>query len=324
MTNNKLKILVDAFGGDYAPDEIIKGTRLAIDELNVSAKLFGDETKIRDSAKKMKISLEDIEIEDARDLISNKDSAIEITRSKKNSSMAKGLIALANSEGDVFVSAGSSGALLAGACLIVKRAKGIKRIAFAPAIPKKKGVFLLIDSGANSSCTPEMLGQFGIMGSNYMKNVLKIDNPRVGLLNIGTEENKGDNLRLKAFKILSENNVNFVGNIEAREVPEDAADVVVTDGFTGNIFLKTYEGMVKILMSKFKEIFLTNFKTKLGAFLIKDELMRIKQNMDYSEYGGAPLLGASKPIFKAHGNSNAKCIKNAIRLAKELKKIDSL
>jgi glycerol-3-phosphate acyltransferase PlsX len=256
-----------------------------------------------------------LEISDASEIITVDEPAVEITRSKKNSSMARGLTALSEGAGDVFISAGNSGALLVGASLIVRRAKGVKRIAFAPVIPNRNGSFLLIDGGANVSCTPEMLSQFGIMGSDYIKKILKVNEPRVGLLNIGTEKSKGDDLRKSAFKLLSESGINFVGNVEAREVPKDAAEVIVTDGFTGNVFLKLYEGMTETLMYKFKEVLNKNSKTKLGALLIKKELEEMKKNIDYTECSGAPLLGAAKPIFKMHGNADAKAVKSVIYLA---------
>lgn len=312
-----MKIIVDAFGGDNAPVEIIKGCRMAADELGYEIILVGDEQKIKDEALKNKISFEGMTIAHAPDIISMEDAPTDIMRAKNNSSMAKGLRMLAEGEGDAFVSAGNSGALCVGATLIVKRIKGVKRCAFAPVIPKSKGFFMLIDSGANVECRPEMLRQFGIMGSIYMKNVMVIDEPRVGLVNIGTEIEKGDELRYEAFKLLEESDINFIGNIEAREIPADYADVVVTDGFTGNIILKFYEGMAKELFGKFKEILTKSLKNKIAASIIMPDIQEMKKHMDYKEYGGAPLIGISKPVFKAHGSSDAKTIKNAIRLAGE-------
>lgn len=313
-----MKIIVDAFGGDNAPLEIIKGSRMAADELGYEIVLVGNEKIIKDEAEKHNISLSGITIVHAPDVISMDDEPMDVMKSKSNSSMSKGLQLLALGEGDAFVSAGNSGALAVGATLKVKRIKGIKRCAFAPVIPKDKGFFMLIDSGANVECRPEMLRQFAVMGYIYMKNVMVVENPRVGLANVGTEKTKGDELRYETFNLLQETkNINFIGNIEARDIPGDIADVVVADGFTGNIILKLYEGMAKSVFGKIKDIFKKNFKGKLAASLIMPELKELKKSMDYSEHGGAPLMGISKPVFKAHGSSDAKTFKSAIRLAGE-------
>lgn len=313
-----MKIIVDAFGGDNAPLEVIRGSRMAVDELGYEIILVGNEKIIKDEAEKNNISLEGITIVHAPDVISMEDEPMDVMKSKSNSSMSKGLQLLALDEGDAFVSAGNSGALAVGATLKVKRIKGIKRCAFAPVIPKDKGFFMLIDSGANVECRPEMLRQFAVMGYIYMKNVMVVENPRVGLVNVGTEKTKGDELRYETFNLLQETkNINFIGNIEARDIPGDIADVVVADGFTGNIILKLYEGMAKSVFVKFKSILNQNLKSKLAATLIMPELKKLKKSMDYSEHGGAPLMGISKPVFKAHGSSDAKTFKNAIRLAGE-------
>lgn len=315
-----MKIIVDAFGGDNAPQEIIKGAKLATDELGYDIVLVGDEEKIKGEAIKNNVSIENMQIVHASDVISMEDAPTDILKSKNNSSMAVGLRLLAQGEGDAFVSAGNSGALCVGATLIVKRIKGVKRCAFAPVIPKSNGFFMLIDSGANVECRPEMLKQFGIMGSIYMKNVMTVANPRVGLVNVGTESTKGDELRFEAFNLLKDSNINFIGNIEAREIPADCADVVVADGFTGNIILKFYEGMAKEMFSKFKNIFVKSFKNKLASAVLMPDIQEMKKHIDYKEYGGAPLIGISKSVFKAHGNSDAKTFKNAIRLAGEYSK----
>ena len=312
-----MKIIVDAFGGDNAPLEIIKGSVQAADEFGYEIVLVGDENKIKEVSGQNDISLDSVSIVNAPDVISMEDEPMEIMKSKNNSSMAKGLQMLANGEGDAFVSAGNSGALCAGATLIVKRIKGIKRCAFAPIIPKSNGSFMLIDSGANAECRPEMLRQFAIMGSIYMQNVMVVDNPRVGLVNIGTESTKGDELRYETFRLLKDTNVNFIGNIEARDIPDDIADVVVTDGFTGNVILKLYEGLAKAVFGKFKNILTKDYKSKIAAALIKNDIKELKNSMDYNKQGGAPLIGISKPVFKAHGSSNAETIKNAIRLSGE-------
>ena len=311
-----MKIAIDAFGGDNAPLEIIKGAKMAFEEYKIDITLVGDEKIIKKVCQENNINLEGIEIKHAPDTISMEDSPTEITRSKKESSMAIGLKMLKEGEFDGFISAGNSGALTVGSTLIVKRIKGIKRCAFAPVAPKQTGFFMLIDSGANSECRPEMLYQFGLMGSIYMEKVMGIKRPKVGLVNVGTERHKGDTLRKETFEILSKSNLNFIGNIESRDIPKDAADVVVCDGFTGNIILKMYEGMASVLMGKFKDVLSKNIKTKLAASLILPELKNMKKDMDYNEYGGAAIIGISKPVFKAHGSSKAKTIKNAIRLTK--------
>ena len=255
-----------------------------------------------------------MDIYDVEEVITNEDDPSEIIKSKSNSSMAQGLKLLAQGEGDAFISAGNSGALVMGATFIVKRIHGIKRCAFAPVVPKDKGCFMLIDCGANVECRPEMLRQFGVMGSIYMNKVMGVKNPRVGLVNVGIEEHKGGEFQHEAYKRLKESNLNFIGNIEAREVPKDAADVVVTDGFTGNIMLKLFEGVALTLMSKIKNLFNANLKTKIAGAMVLPEIRSLKKQIDYNEFGGAPIIGISKPVFKAHGNSNAKTFKNAIRL----------
>lgn len=312
-----MKIIVDAFGGDNAPHEIMKGAYMAVRELGYEIILVGNKQAIEETSEKNGISLDGMEIVHADDVITMEDAPMSIMKTKKESSMAKGLRLLKSGIGDAFVSAGNSGALAVGATLIVRRIQGVKRCAFAPVIPKDKGYFMLIDSGANVECRPEMLKQFGVMGSIYMKNVMTVHNPRVGLANIGVESTKGTELYQEAYKLLKESNLNFVGNVEAREIPLDGADVIVADGFTGNIMIKFYEGMAKALFGKFKEVLMKNAKTKIAAMMIKPELKALKKQSDYKEYGGAPLIGISKSVFKAHGSADAKTFKNAIRLAGE-------
>ena len=310
-----MRIIIDAFGGDNAPDEIIKGCRLAADELHVQIVLTGDEKKIRAAAEKLNVNVSDFEIIDCPDVITMEDEPTDIMRAKKNSSMAVGLRALAEGKGDAFASAGNSGALVVGSTLIVKRIKGIKRVAFAPLMPKSEGFFMLADGGANNECRPEMLEQFGLMGSVYMQKVMGLQNPRVGLANVGTEEHKGGELQHEAYKLLSaRRDLHFIGNIEARDVPYDAADVVVCDGFTGNIMLKMYEGVAMALMDKFKAVFKKNLKNKLAAAVVLNDMKALKKQLDYNEYGGAPILGCAKPVFKVHGSAKANTLKNAIAL----------
>lgn len=309
-----MKIIVDAFGGDNAPLEILKGCAEAVAEYGINILLVGSKQKIEKISNENEIILYHMDIYDVEEVITNEDDPSEIIKSKSNSSMAQGLKLLAQGEGDAFISAGNSGALVMGATFIVKRITGIKRCAFAPVVPKDKGCFMLIDCGANVECRPEMLRQFGVMGSIYMNKVMGVKNPRVGLVNVGIEEHKGGEFQHEAYKRLKESNLNFIGNIEAREVPKDAADVVVTDGFTGNIMLKLFEGVALTLMSKIKNLFNANLKTKIAGAMVSPEIRSLKKQIDYNEFGGAPIIGISKPVFKAHGNSNAKTFKNAIRL----------
>lgn len=309
-----MKIIVDAFGGDNAPLEILKGCAEAVAEYGVNILLVGSKRKIEKVATENGILLYHMEIIDVEDVITNEDDPSEIIKSKNNCTMAHGLKLLAQGEGDAFISAGNSGALVMGATFIVKRIKGIKRCAFAPVVPKNDGCFMLIDCGANVECRPEMLKQFGVMGSIYMNKVMGVKNPRVGLVNVGIEEHKGGDFQHEAYKKLKESNLNFVGNVEAREVPVDAADVVVTDGFTGNIMLKLFEGVALTLMGKIKNVFGSNLKTKIAGAMVLPEMRALKKQIDYNEFGGAPIMGIAKPVFKAHGSSNARTFKNAIRL----------
>ena len=309
-----MKIIVDAFGGDNAPLEILKGCAEAVAEYGINILLVGSKRKIEKVATENGILLYHMEIINVEDVITNEDDPSEIIKSKNNCTMAHGLKLLAQGEGDAFISAGNSGALVMGATFIVKRIKGIKRCAFAPVVPKNNGCFMLIDCGANVECRPEMLKQFGVMGSIYMNKVMGVKNPRVGLVNVGIEEHKGGDFQHEAYKKLKESNLNFVGNVEAREVPVDAADVVVTDGFTGNVMLKLFEGVALTLMGKIKNVFGSNLKTKIAGAMVLPEMRALKKQIDYNEFGGAPIMGIAKPVFKAHGSSNARTFKNAIRL----------
>lgn len=310
-----MKILVDAFGGDNAPLEVIKGSIMALENLDVDITLVGDEEKIKSVAYENNLDLGKINIKHASRVIDICDEPTMVIKEKSDCSMAVGLKMLSDGEGDAFVSAGSTGALVVGATFIVKRLKGIKRAALATIIPTQNEPTMLLDVGANADCRPEMLVQFGIMGSCYMNKIMNVDNPSVGLLNIGTEESKGRELELNTYAQLKNAPVNFVGNIEAREIPKGNCSVVVADGFTGNIALKLFEGMGSFFGKTLKEMLMTGIKSKLAAILILNKVKAFKKKMDYSEYGGAPLLGTSKPVFKAHGSSNAKAFYNAIRQA---------
>lgn len=314
-----MRVIVDAFGGDNAPLEILKGAALAVAEYGkngLEITLVGREAEIRRVAGENAISLDGMTIVNADDVITMEDEPRSIIREHKNCSMAEGMRRLAAGEGDAFVTAGSTGALIMGSTFIVKRIKGVARAALAPLVPGNKGPFMLIDSGATVDCRPEMLLQFAHMGSIYMTHVLGDGKPAtVGLVNVGTEDTKGGELQHAAFQLLKNSGLNFVGNIEAREIPNNAADVVVTDGFTGNVILKLMEGVVDSIFKNIKDVFMTNTPTKLAALVVKPYLKGFKKKMDTSEHGGAPLLGIAKPVIKAHGNSKAASIKSAIRVA---------
>lgn len=311
-----MNIVIDAFGGDNAPLEVIKGAIDAHHDFGVDITLVGDEQKIKDCAKNNNIDIEGLKIRHAATVIDVCEEPTEVIKGKKDCSMAVGMKMLADGEGDAFLSAGSTGALVVGATMIVKRIKGIKRPALATVLPTAGTPVMLLDSGANADCRPEMLVQFGIMGSAYMNKILGVSDPKVALANIGSEESKGRELELETYRQLSKAPVNFVGNIEARQVPLGDADVVVTDGFTGNIMLKLYEGMGKFFSSELKNILTGGTKNKLAALMIMPSVKEFKKKVDYSEHGGAPLLGTAKPVIKAHGSSDAKAFYNAVRQAK--------
>ncbi len=313
-----MKIIVDGFGGDNAPLEILKGCAQAVEELGVEIIVTGDEEKLNACAKENGISMRSITVSHAPDVISMEDDPGEIIKSKSGSSMAQALRQLAAGDGEAVVSAGSTGALVIGSTFLVKRIKGIRRCAIGTVMPSNGKPFMLIDSGANAECRPEMLVQFAVMGSVYMNRVMKVEKPRIGLVNIGTEDTKGDPLRTETYGLLKNTSLNFIGNVEAREIPFGACDVAVADGFTGNVVLKLTEGLAGAMMQNIKGIFLKNGLSKLAALAVKSGLREFKTRMDYTEYGGAPLMGISKPVIKAHGSSNTKAVKNAIRQAMNL------
>ena len=309
-----MKVLIDAMSGDNAPLEMIKGAAMAAREFEDTIMLIGEENVISDVAVKNDIDLTEIEIIHAPSVITMEDKPMCVVREKRDSSMGVGLKMLADGAVDAFVSAGNTGALITGATLIVRRITGINRAAIATVLPMTNPV-LLMDSGANLTVTSDNISQFAFMGAKYMEKIYGIDRPRVGQLNNGTEYNKGNALQTESFQILSESGLNFVGNVESKEVPFGVCDVLVTDGYTGNIFLKCVEGMGKFMMDILKDVLKTNFATMVSALTMKEKLQDIKHRFDTSEHGGAPLLGISKPVIKAHGSSDAKAIKNAVRQA---------
>ncbi len=313
-----MRIIIDAMGGDNAPAEIVKGAVEAIREFGVSVTLVGKETEVRSCLKNVGAGdlSEKISIVNASEVVSMEDDPTTVLRAKKDSSMAVALKLLKDGEGDACISAGSTGALLTGATLIVKRVSGIRRAALAPVLPNGGRGVMLIDCGANVDCTPEYLLQFAFMGSFYSKKILGCPNPRIGLLNVGTEETKGGDLQIEAFKELKAagdaGHINFIGNVEAKDVLFNTVDVVVTDGFSGNIMLKTIEGTGKFIMNNLKDIFTANRRSMVAALAMKKRLGEFKKKIDPSEVGGTSLLGISKPVIKAHGSSDSRALKNAV------------
>lgn len=310
-----MKIILDVMSGDNAPKAQISGGLMAAEKLGVDIILCGNKDIIEKEMASYKGDTSRITIHHCSEVIENEDDPIRSVRRKPDSSITVGLNLLKDGVGDAFISSGNTGAVIVGSMQIVGVIDGISRPALMPVIPTAKGPCALLDSGANAVCTPENLCHFAIMGSYYMNKVLGIENPRVGLINIGVEEKKGTPLTKETYQLLKEMPINFTGNIEARNIPLGDADVIIADGFTGNVVLKLYEGMGKFLLTKFKDILMTNIKTKIAALLIKGEVGAFKKSMDYKEHGGAPLLGINKTVIKAHGSSDAKAVVSAVRQA---------
>ena len=317
-----MKIIVDAMGGDFAPLAPVQGAIDAAKAYGVEIVLVGQEERIRAVMQENNLALpEGVTIHHAAEVIEMCDDPAKAWRQKKDSSMTVGLTMVKNGEGDAFVCAGSTGALLSGATLVTKRIKGIRRAALAPVIPTGHGGSVLLDCGANAECPPEYLLQFAYMGSYYAEKVLGRANPKVALLNIGVEPSKGTSLQTTVYPMLQEaaedGRINFVGNIEAREAMEGAVDVIVCDGYSGNIMLKTMEGTGKVMSREMKKMFKKNIFTKLAALMVSGGLKEFKKMMNPDEVGGTPLLGIAKPVVKAHGSSNGYAFKNAIRQARD-------
>ncbi|MBQ1281340.1 MAG: phosphate acyltransferase PlsX [Oscillospiraceae bacterium] len=316
-----MKIIIDAMGGDHAPNDIVRGAIDASREFGVDMILVGHgETILRCLND---IGLDNlpkgIEVANADDVVSMEDDPTTVMREHRNSSMVVGLKMLADGSGDAFISAGSTGALLTAATLTVKRIRGVRRAALGPVLPTKGGSMVLIDCGANVECTPEFMLQFGFMGSVYAQKFLGIENPRVALLSNGTEACKGTPLVREAYQLLTRADeaglIRFVGNIEGRDAMLGGADVVVADGFSGNVFLKTVEGTALFIMSLLKRSFAKTLLTKIGYMLTKGGIRELKALMDYRETGGTALIGLTKPVIKAHGSSDARAIRSAVRQA---------
>lgn len=309
-----MKVIIDMYGGDNAPKAPLLGAAMAAKELGVEIVAVGNEAEMRKICEEN--GIDGFEFIDAPLVMPVCAEPTEVMKSYKESSLAVGLRALAEGRGDAYVGAGSTGAIVVGATLIVKRIKGIKRAALASVIPGLDKSYMLLDLGANVECRPEMLCQFGSMGSIYMNKVEGIPNPEVGLINIGAEESKGGELQKEAYRLMKSAGFNFIGNIEPRDLPRGVCDVAVADGWTGNVVLKLTEGLSSAFGKKLKGIMLRNTLTKLGALTMKSGVAEFKKSMDYTERGGAPLLGIAKPVIKAHGSSDPKAFMNAIRQAK--------
>lgn len=317
-----MKIILDAMGGDNAPQAPVLGAIEAVKRYNADIILVGRGQEILEVLKKNGLDTlpEGVEIAHADDVVDMHDDPATVIHKRKNSSMIIGLKMLADGKGDAFVSAGSTGALLTGATLLVKRVRGIRRAAMAPAMPTKAGTKVIIcDCGANAECTPEFLLQFGLVASAYSKFTLGVENPRVGLLNIGSEDSKGTQLQRDAYAMLKDASdrglLNFTGNVEARDVPLGAVDVVVCDGFSGNILIKSIEGTAMFMGSMLKRMFKKNLGSKLGYLLCKSGVQDMMKLLDYREIGGTQFLGIKKPVIKAHGASDALAFRNAVKQA---------
>ncbi|MBW3113906.1 phosphate acyltransferase PlsX [Bacillus sp. MCCB 382] len=315
-----MKLAVDAKGGDHAPKEIVLGVKRALNEFNdIEVLLYGDEEQI-----KQYITPSDrLTIVHTNEVIEGTDEPVRAVKRKKNASMVLMAQAVKNGEADACISAGNTGALMTAGLFIVGRIEGIERPALAPTLPTLDGNgFLMLDLGANVDAKPEHLAQYALMGSIYAENVRGIKNPRVGLLNIGTEDKKGNELTKRSFQLMKDLPINFVGNVESRDLLDGPADVVVTDGFTGNMVLKTIEGTALSVFSMLKKTFTASTKNKIAAGLVKNDLKGLKNMLDYTEYGGAGLFGLKAPVIKAHGSSNEVALYNAMRQAREMVKHD--
>ena len=309
-----IKVAVDAMGGDNAPEEIVAGAVMAANtRKDIKILLVGQEERVTAELKKHTYNTDQIEIVNATEVIETEEPPVNAIRKKKDSSIVVGMNMVRRDEADAFVSAGSSGAILVGGQVIVGRIKGVERPPLAPLIPTEKGVSLLIDCGANVDARPSHLVQFAKMGSIYMENVVGIRNPRVAIVNIGAEEEKGNALVKETYPLLREcGDINFTGSIEAREIPHGEADVIVAEAFTGNVILKLYEGVGATLIAKVKAGMMTSLRSKIGALLVKPALKETLKSFDASQYGGAPLLGLNGLVVKTHGNSKRTEVCNSI------------
>ena len=309
-----MNIMIDGMGGDHAPEEIVKGAVQAAKEMSGTVSIIGQEDRINECLQALNWNGDNIEVVNATEVISNNESPAMAVRKKKDSSISKGMRMLKEGEVDAFISGGSTGALLSAGLLILGRIRGIKRPAIAAFFPKigMNDTSLILDCGANAESRPEYLLQYGIMGSIFVEKVKGIENPEVMLLNVGAEEEKGDPLHKDSFELLRNADINFKGNCEGRDVPFGCCDVVVTDGFSGNVFLKSSEGVALAVMKRIKQKMTEGLVAKAGALLSYNKLKEIKKEFDYSEEGGAPILGLKGPVLKIHGSSKANAVYNAI------------
>lgn len=311
-----MRVVVDGMGGDYSPQAVVEGCVLAQNEYNVEIIITGPEELILKELEKYSYNKEKIKIVDAKEVISPNEAPVKALKTKKDSSMVKALQMVRDKDADAIISAGSTGAFLAGCTLIVKRIKGIDRPTLAPIMPGRKGAFMIADAGANADCKPHYLVQFAHLGKVYFESVLGINNPSIGLINIGAEEEKGNELTKEAHKLLKGESLNFVGNVEPRDIPAGEVNVLVCDGFVGNTALKMYEGVAGNILDELKEKIMGSTRTKIGGLLLKPVFKAFKKQYDYKEYGGAAFLGVNGICIKAHGSSDAKAFKNAIKQAK--------
>lgn len=308
-----MKIVIDGMGGDNAPKSNVEGAVNAIKEYQVDLIITGDKDLLEKEFSNYEFDRNKLEIVHTTEIIENEDKPVKAIRSKKDSSMVVALNLVKEGKADAIISAGNTGALLAGGLFVVGRIKGIDRPCLCSAIPNvKRGMTLIADCGANADCKPKNLVEFAAMSNIYSRKVLGLENPKVALANVGLEEGKGNDLVKRSYEEIKKLDLNIIGNVEAREVINAYTDIIICDGFTGNILLKSAEGVALSVMSLIKETFMASTKSKIGALLIKDDLRKLKSFIDYSEYGGAPLLGLNGGVIKAHGSSDAKAIKNAI------------
>lgn len=312
----KIIVVVDGMGGDHAPKAAVDGCVQALQEADVKILITGRESEIEAELSKHSYDKSRISVIHTAEVISSNEAPVMALRKKKDSSLVRALNLVKSGEADAVISAGSTGALMAGASLIIGRIKGVDRVALAPVMPGRNATFMVIDAGANVDCKPNYLVQFAKMGKVYFENVLKVKNPTVGLINIGSEQEKGNELTKAAYPLLKESDFNFVGNVEPRDVSNGDVRVLVCDGFVGNTILKMYEGVASNIFSMLKEDIMGSFRTKIGGVLLKPVFSRFKKKFDYAEYGGTAFLGCSGICIKAHGSSDAKAFKNAVLQAK--------
>lgn len=320
-------LAIDGMGGDHAPKSTVKGAVDAVKEYGVTVLITGDQDILRKELAQYEYDKSKIEIIHCTEKIENEDAPVKSIRRKKDSSMVVALNLVKEGKAEAVISAGNTGALLAGGLFVLGRIKGIDRPALAPVFPHKHGASVLIDGGANTECKAKNLLQFGVMGSLYSRHILGVKTPKVSLVNVGAEKGKGNELTKEAYTLLEESSLNFTGNIEARDLPKGKTDVIVCDGFTGNIILKLTEGVFITVFDLLKEKFTKSFMTKLAAGILRPELRQIKKDYDYTEHGGAPFLGVKGVLIKAHGSSEGKAIKNALRQGKhfaEIKIVDKI